>query len=224
MRRRTSNSRIMQNTHNPDRPAQRPRSRRDVRRRAIAVTVLATVGLGALLAWKPDPPHGLPQTRLAYADIFRAKPRLPSATDATQNEVRLRFEQGVAMLQMRQYDYALTAFHQVLTLAPRLPEAHVNMGFALIGLEQWKQARDFFESAIELRRNQVNAYYGLAQTLEELGDRPGAMGAMQTYLHLAPMDDPFRPRAESALWEWRSEPQHDGADKQASRATPTGKP
>lgn len=204
----------MQNTHSPDLPVQRPRSRRDVRRRAIAVTVLATLCLGALLALDPAPPRGLSHARLAYADLFRAKLRAPSGADATLNDVRSRFEQGVAMLQMRQYEYALTAFHQVLTLAPRLPEAHVNMGFALIGLEQWKQARDFFESAIELRRDQVNAYYGLATTLDELGDRPGAMGAMQAYLHLAPLDDPFRPRAEAALWEWRSELQQTQADRQ----------
>lgn len=108
------------------------------------------------------------------------------------------------MLHMRQYEYALTAFHEVLALAPQLPEAHVNMGFALVGLEQWKHARDFFESAVNLRRDQVNAYYGLAISLDALGDRPGAMGAMQTYLHRAAPDDAFRKRAESALWEWRS--------------------
>lgn len=108
------------------------------------------------------------------------------------------------MLRMRQYDYALTAFHQVLALSPELPEAHVNMGFALIGLEQWKQAHDFFQSAIELRRDQINAYYGLALALEALGDHAGAMGAMQAYLHRAPVDDPFRARAESTLREWRT--------------------
>lgn len=151
-----------------------------------------------------------PPKRLAFADVLALEPRDPVADAATLKEVQARFEQGVAMLHMRQFEYALTAFHQVLALAPRIPEAHVNMGFALIGLEQWKQARDFFESAIELRRDQINAYYGLALTLEALGDRPGAMGAMQTYLHRAPVDDAFRARAESAMWEWRSAT-HDSA-------------
>lgn len=118
-------------------------------------------------------------------------------------EVKARFEQGVTMLRMHQYEYAMTAFHHVLTLAPELPEAHVNMGFALIGLEQWKNARDFFASAIELRRDQINAYYGLAIALEAMGDLPGAMGAMQTYLHRAPATDPFRARADSTLQAWR---------------------
>lgn len=194
----------MQHTHSPDVPAQQQRPRRDVRRRALTITVLATLVLGALLA--SDRPRGdrQPPKPLAFADILALEPRNPITNAATLKEVQARFEQGVAMLHMRQFEYALTAFHQVLTLAPRIPEAHVNMGFALIGLEQWKQARDFFESAIELRRDQINAYYGLALTLEALGDRPGAMGAMQTYLHRAPADDAFRARAESAMWEWRS--------------------
>lgn len=107
------------------------------------------------------------------------------------------------MLQMRQYDYALTAFHQVLKLAPELPEAHVNMGFALIGLERWRDAVSFFETAIELRRDQMNAYYGLAIALQAQGDLPGAIGAMQTYVHRAKQDDPFRDSAEAALARWR---------------------
>ena len=31
-----------------------------------------------------------------------------------------------------------------------------------------------------------------------------ARGAMRTYAHLAPKDDPFRRKAEAALWEWES--------------------
>jgi len=107
------------------------------------------------------------------------------------------------MLQMRQYEYALTAFHQVLKLAPEMPEAHVNMGFALVGLDRWRDAVSSFETAIELRRDQMNAYYGLAIALKGQGDLPRAMGAMQAYLHLAKHDDPFRERAEASLTEWR---------------------
>lgn len=156
------------------------------------------------MTWDPQEPTTLSQGGLRFADVFTQPRRTPSVSAAKPDELRTRFEQGVMMLHMRQYEYALTAFHQVLALEPKLPEAHVNMGFALLGLKQWRGARDFFESAIELRRDQMNAYYGLAIALEEQGDMPGAMGAMQTYLHRAATDDPFRARAESALWEWRT--------------------
>lgn len=120
-------------------------------------------------------------------------------------EVDRRFREGVAMLHARQYDYALTAFHRVLELAPELPEAHVNAGYALLGLRQPAAARDFFESATNLRPDQFNAYYGLGESLEALGDLFGALQAMETYLHRAPRDDRYRRQAEAAVWEWRQQ-------------------
>ena len=38
---------------------------------------------------------------------------------------------------------------------------------------------------------------------ERLGELPAARGAMRTYAHLAPASDPFRRKAEAALWEWK---------------------
>ncbi len=156
--------------------------------------------------------------------------RAPAAGSPLEQELRTRFQQGVVMMHMREYEYALSSFHRVLAIAPDMPEAHVNMGFALIGLEEWASARTFFEAAIELNRNQINAYYGLAVTLEALGDMPGALGAMQAYVHRAPEDDPFRTRAVAALWEWRTaareaaenaiEAAEDGAGEVGGEATP----
>jgi predicted Zn-dependent protease len=107
------------------------------------------------------------------------------------------------MLHAKQYEHALTAFHRVLALDPAMPEAHVNAGFALLGMREPAAARRFFEGAIALRKDQLNAYYGLAVASEQLGDLPAARGAMRTYAHLAPKDDPFRRKAEAALWEWQ---------------------
>ena len=196
----------------PDTPRRRP----DVRGRALSITALATVALGAAIAWWPQEftlPR-LPEVR--FGQVFQASRPAPEVRDA---ELRTRFEQGVAMLHMRQHEYAMMAFHRVLALAPDMPEAHANMGFALIGLEQWETARSFFETAIELRRDQLNAYYGLAIALEAQGDLAGAMGAMQVYLHRAPDDDPFRARADAAMWEWR-----EAAGRSAGGAAPAGAP
>lgn len=118
-------------------------------------------------------------------------------------EIKARFDQAVVMLHARQYEHAATALHRVLELDPVLPEAHVNMGYAMIGLKRHKVAQDFFLAAIELRPMQANAYYGLAEALEGLGEIEGAIGAMRTYVHLAPPDDPFVRKAEAALWEWQ---------------------
>lgn len=118
------------------------------------------------------------------------------------HELDERFRQAVIMLHAREYDHAVTALHRVLELAPELPEAHVNMGFAMNGLKRFRVAHDFFQVAIALRPMQANAYYGLAMALEGLGDQAGAMGAMRSYIHLTSPDDRYLPKARAALWEW----------------------
>lgn len=122
------------------------------------------------------------------------------ASDRRQQEIAERFRQGVTMMQLRRYDDAVTAFHRVLELDPTIPEVHVNIGFALFETGQAAAAQRFFEAATRLNRNQLNAYYGLALTAQAQGAGEVAAGAMQTWLHLAPADDPFRARAE-ALFE-----------------------
>ncbi len=126
--------------------------------------------------------------------------RVARATQLSQ-----RFEQAVAMLHAKRYDFAVTALHRVIELSPKMPEAHVNMGFALLGLKKYKAAGDFFASAIQLKPYQGNAYWGLAVSLEKLGDKEAALGAMRTYIHLAPEGDAYVRKARSALWEWEND-------------------
>jgi len=180
----------------------RPRS--DARPRALVFTVSTVLLLGLAFAYLPSqaPSRAWVDSLLAG---FKPVDQVSHAAQMRRQEVDQRFLQGVAMLHARQYEHAVTAFHRVLELAPQMPEAHVNMGFALIGLERHAAARDFFESALALRDDQLNAYYGLAEALEGLGDLPGAVGAMRTYIHLAAQDDPYRRKAEAALWEWEDQ-------------------
>lgn len=174
---------------------QKPRSR-DVRLNALTLTFSLIVIIGLTVAYLPSWLDSAPAQKKS------GDARIDHVQEKTAAEIRQRFEQGVAMLNAKEYEHALTAFHRVLQLEPAMPEAHVNIGFALIGLKRYDIARDFFESAIELRRDQMNAYYGLAEALEGLNDIPGALGAMRTFVHRAPASDPFRARAEAAVWEW----------------------
>jgi len=159
-------------------------------------TVLAIAGLGAVLR----PPAGVDPARVdAHANPAE------HAVQARQAEVSARFEQAVVMLHARRFEEAIVALHRVIELEPTMPEAHANLGFALLGAGQPGPARDFFEGAIALRASQANAYYGLAMALEAAGDMPGAIGAMRTFVHLAPADDPFVRKARAALWEWQEQ-------------------
>ena len=60
---------------------------------------------------------------------------------------------------------------------------------------------EFFSTL--LRKEQANAYYGMAEAFEALGDYRNAVEAMQAFLHRAKPNDPFRRKGEAAIWEWR---------------------
>ncbi|MBF0142292.1 MAG: hypothetical protein HQL59_02380 [Magnetococcales bacterium] len=128
----------------------------------------------------------------------------PSPSTGVSPSVRERFEQGAAMLHTRQYEYAAVAFHWVLQQEPKIPEAHVNMGFALLGLGQQERAKAFFNSALALRATQANAYYGLALAEEADGNLPEARAAMRVFLHLTPPESPHGERARQYLAQWES--------------------
>ena len=161
------------------------------RRRAAALLTLAVVLGGGL--WLDQHTSRGPVTSGA----------VPPATMPHQSEVSERFNQAVLMLHAKQYAHAITSLHRVLALAPTLPEAHVNMGYALLGLKRNREAVAFFEGATALRPDQANAYYGLALAWEASGDLAMATGAMRSYLHLARQERPEHlSRARAALWEW----------------------
>lgn len=183
--------------------AQPPRTRRDIRMRAALAVLLAVAAGGAALHWLGKDPGAAPAA-VAARPAAQADP-LGHARSSQRAEFDARFGQATVMLHARQYEHAVTALHRLLEIAPEVPEVHVNMGFALIGLGRHAAARDFFLGAIELQPAQSNAYYGLAVALEALGDRPGALGAMRTYVHLTGPDDPWLAKARSALWEWQAE-------------------
>lgn len=126
-------------------------------------------------------------------------------TSGSSHELQIRFEQGVALLHAKQYEYAVTAMERVIALAPKLPEAYVNLGFALLGLNHFEQAGESFNRATLLKVDQTNAYWGLALAMEGLKDYEGALGAMRAYIHLSTPEDPFLPRARAALWEWEAQ-------------------
>lgn len=180
------------------------RSFRDVRLRALAITSALVLIGGLTLQYLPT-----------IQEIGAGK-REQHVANKKRAEIDLRFSQGVVMLHAKEFNHALTAFHRVIELAPQMPEAYVNTGFALLGLGQPAAARDFFDEATTLRRDQINGYYGLALALEGLGDTFGAMQAMEAYLHRAPKDDPYRRKAEAAVWEWRARLGEEQSKKLAS--------
>ena len=163
--------------------------RLDRRRVVIPAVVVGTLALG------------FAAQRLGQ-DLADRRPAVVRQRDDAA--LRQSFQQAVALLQSGRYEFAVKGFHDVLRVAPEMPEAHVNMGFALLGLEKYAEARDFFEAATSLRPAQVNAYYGNAIAQEGLGELRQAVALMRTFAHLVDDNDPFRRKAEAAIWEWEA--------------------
>lgn len=121
--------------------------------------------------------------------------------DEASRHAHQSFQQAVVMLQAGRFEHALTALHEVLKVYPALPEAHVNMGYALLGLGNPQAAADFFDSASTLRPSLHNAYYGLALAEIEAGNKKAALAAMQAFAHRADENDRHLPRALELIWE-----------------------
>lgn len=178
--------------------------RKDVRGLAL-VLVIGGLTLGGL-GFGSSPKGWNGASRIGFADLVQVRLIGRSVKDdhlrrAKLRELDLRFKQGVAMLHAGQHEFAVTAFARALEIDPMVPEAHTNLGFALLGLQEYKDALASFERAINLRERQLNAYYGMALALEGMANLGGAAAALQTYLHLAPHDDPFYERAKTKFGE-----------------------
>lgn len=187
-----------------------------------AALFVANIGRSLRRAWRGDP---APRRRAlagalagaalagALALLFGApRPVVAPRADAVEHvaqkraeEIKSRFERGAALLDARRFEEAAAELHRLLALAPQMPEAHVNMGYAMLGLERHAIAQSFFEVAIALRPGQNNAYFGLALALRGAGDLPRALGAMRSYIHLSGPDDPYRGKAKASLDEWQAE-------------------
>lgn len=165
------------------------------------VTVIAIVALIGELMKNPN--LTMPVRARVSAPVQSSFYTLPSDPNE-RHELDIRFQQAVALLHAKQYEYAVTALDRVMQLAPQMPEAYVNMGFAYLGLKDFETARKLFDKATDLRPEQTNAYWGLAEALEGTKDYEGALGAMRSYIHLSKPNDPYLPKARSALWEWEA--------------------
>lgn len=188
---------------------------RDVRLRAGLLTLILVVMLASLVQFWPE-------TTTSSKD--NAAKDMDQADTLEDSQLKRHFDWAVTQLRSGHYQQAIDGFRAVLEQTPAMPEAYTNIGFALIELEQYAQAQASFQTAIDLRPGQVNAYWGLAVSLEGLCDIPGAIGAMRTYLHLAPPDDPFQVKANAALWEWEQhKPAGDSNEQGMPDCHPHGK-
>ncbi len=169
------------------------------------VLVAVLVALVAGFSQRPEFQYQRPQPQVVQEQgVDPAADPAGHAREYIKRQVDERFQQAIMMYHAKRYEFALKALDRVIELAPNMAEAYVNKGYALMGLGRNEEALRQFHIATEMRPYLANAYWGMAMASEHLGDLEGALGAMRTYIHLSPPNDPLLRKARAALWEWES--------------------
>lgn len=200
----------------------RPPGRRDYRLPALVMVVATVAALGYLVdrlpgrgteaTLTPVPvKHGRIKPDLApFAGIPDAPEKVvaeatpTSPEDARRQALRLEASKRLAA---RDFKGAMVPLNALIASAPQDAKAHLLMGLALEGQEQFAQARQSYEAAIDRDLLMADAYFGYATSSESLGDLESALGGMRSFLHVQKDNDPYRLRvaqARSAIWEWES--------------------
>lgn len=168
---------------------------------ALFVVVASVTAGGYLL----NIPTSQPSLVAPVAEPPQQAEKIPPGEPAKQHQGAFarHFYKGIELMRQGRLKDALEMFELAHQKNPAIPEVHVNIGYLLMETGQWQAAYNAFDEATILRPEQANAYYGMAEALEKLGSIQGAIGAMNTYIHLTKQDTHFTRKAQAAIWEWK---------------------
>ncbi len=171
----------------------RSAARRDVRLRAMGLTLVMIAIVGVLVWYLPGRPGEPPAA--GEFDVTR---------HMQAQRVATRFREAVNLLHTGHHAEAVLAWEDVIAMAPELPEARVNLGYAHLGLGQTDDAERAFRAALALRESQANAHYGLALALAKRQRWAEARAAMRRFLRYSGPGDPYLARAHELLKQWQA--------------------
>lgn len=84
--------------------------------------------------------------------------------------------------------FAVATNQAAIRLDPANPQQYINLGGIFYQLQQWDQAQNQFQIAIQLKPDLANAYYNLGHALESKGDLQGALTQYQAVSSLMQSD------------------------------------
>ncbi|MBI2442615.1 MAG: tetratricopeptide repeat protein [Candidatus Levybacteria bacterium] len=71
--------------------------------------------------------------------------------------------------------FAIITNQEAIRLDPANPQQYINLGGIFYQLQQWDQAQNQFQIAVQLKPDLANAYYNLGHALESKGDLQAAL-------------------------------------------------
>jgi tetratricopeptide (TPR) repeat protein len=137
----------------------------------------------------PPPPRGDAAQLKASAEDLRKQGKLPEAAmayqkaiEADQGNLELYNDLGNVYFALKQYSEAARAFSSATARDPNYALGWYNLAHALRKGERAREAADAYRHYIKLKPDDPDPYYGLGQTLKQLGDIQGAINAFQKYV------------------------------------------
>ena len=85
-------------------------------------------------------------------------------------------------------NFSIATQQQSTALDPNNPGEYINLGGIYYQLQQWDNAQNQFQIAINLKPDLANSYYNLGHTLEQKGDLANALTQYQTVRTLVAND------------------------------------
>jgi len=114
-----------------------------------------------------------------------AEPQEPTPEERAA-DLAAQLDAGNAALADGDVDEAITAYEEVLAVAPDLPEVHHNLGLAYKRKEDWDRAGEEFRRATELDPDFAEPHGALAVMLANAGHRDEAIVELEQAVELDP--------------------------------------
>ena len=93
---------------------------------------------------------------------------------------------GVVLSQKGEYLLAVQFIQNAIVLNDQVPEFHINLGNALMGLQQWAMAEHAYAAAIAIKDNIPEAWFGLGNVRVALQKPQDAVASYDRALQLRP--------------------------------------
>lgn len=173
---------------------------------ALATLMLAAPAQAAVMVLGFGPAESCYQAAQNSRSDYQAVRTCDTALDDIQlrsvDRAATYVNRGIIYNERGEYAAALADFNAAIQLRPQLAEAHINLGIALLGQNNWEGALTELTQAIELIPTEpAKAYYNRGIANEELGRYRDAYNDYRRAAELAPAWE--TPRLELARFQVR---------------------
>jgi tetratricopeptide (TPR) repeat protein len=148
-----------------------------------------------------------------------------NAAEEFRNELSIDAQNGNALYELAQIDHDIgnldqsrKEFETLVATRPDFEQAQVGLAAVLVDSDQPKQAAPHLQQAVKLDPNDEVAWYRLAQTLRETGDKEGQKKALENFRVVHKLEVSRQVRAGLRMPDGEVTPQQLGDKEQQEAA------